>query len=193
MPLWIFIDIDNHQSLLATGLTTDINASLARQAHFFVIARASSHHISKKELAANEAGESLGVRYLIYGNVKQIAKRIRVSISVVDAMNNTEIWAEHFDRTLDGFFQMQDDITHAVVTTIDSKIEQAEINRSFLIPTENLSAWESYHRGLWYIDRTSIKDVESAQYFFKKAIKQDNRFLSCLCRLSLYTYKSPVA
>ncbi|MFK5947432.1 MAG: winged helix-turn-helix domain-containing protein [Methylococcales bacterium] len=184
-----FIDIDNHQSLLATGLTTDINAALSRQPHFFVIARASAHNISKKDLAANEAGECLGVRYLIYGNVKHIAKRIRVSISIVDAMNNTEIWSEHFDRTFDDFFQMQDDITNAVVKTVDSRIEQAEIKRSFIVPTENLSAWENYHRGLWYIDRTSIKDVDSAQFFFKKAIKQDNRFSRAFAGLA-YTYTS---
>lgn len=182
-----FIDIANPLSLLATGLTTDINASLARQRHFFVIARASAHHISKRELTASEAGECLGVRYLVYGNVKQTAKQVQVTISIVDAINNAEIWSEHLNRAFDDIFQMQDDISNTVVTTIDSTIERAEINRSFLIPTENLSAWENYHRGLWYIDRTSLKEVESAQYFFKKAISQDNRFSRAYAALA-YTY-----
>lgn len=181
-----FIDIgtQNQQSLLATGLTSDINSSLARQPHFFIIARASAHHISKMELPANDVGRYLGVRYLVYANVRQVAKRIQVTLSVVDAMNNSEIWSEHFDRTFDNFFPMQDDITNAILVAIESAIEQSEINRSFLIPTENLSAWENYHRGLWYIDRTSVKDAESAQFFFKKAVKQDSRFSRAYAGLS---------
>ncbi len=184
-----FIDIStqDQKSLLATGLTSDINSSLARQPHFFVIARASAHHLSKMDLSANDVGRYLGVRYLVYANVRQVAKRIRVTLSVVDAINNAEIWSEHFDHTFDDIFSMQDEITTAIMTAIEFAVEQAEINRSFLIPTENLSAWENYHRGLWYIDRTSIKDVDSAQFFFKKAIKQDSRFSRAYAGLA-YTH-----
>ncbi len=181
-----FIDVgtQNQQSLLATGLTTDINSTLARQPHFFVIARASAHHISKMNLPANDVGKYLGVRYLVYANVKQDSKRIHLTLSIVDAVNNAEIWSEHFDRAFDDIFPLQYDITNTIFAAIESAVVQAEMNRSFLIPTENLSAWENYHRGLWYIDRTSLKDAESAQFFFKKAVKQDSRFSRAYAGLS---------
>lgn len=186
-----FEDISPHKdsTLLAYGLTTEITSALARLPHFFVIARASAGIASKSNLSPKEIGRCLGVRYLVYGSLEKVAKRIRITFSIVDAVHDTEIWSDHFDRSLDDIFQVQDDISKAIVLVTDSAIEQAEIERAFLIPTENLSAWENYHRGLWHIDRTSIKDIDAAQGFFKKAIKQDARFARAYAGLS-YTHTS---
>ena len=118
-------------------------------------------------LSSKEVGERLGVRYLVYGNLQQIAKRVRVTLSIVDASHDAEIWSEHFDHSLDDLFLAQEEMTNVIVNATDSAIEQAEIERSFLIPTEDLSAWENYHRGLRYFDQTN--DVERAQTFLKKS------------------------
>ena len=186
-----FIDTGASQqgALLAYGLSTEINAALARLPHFFVIARASSAHLSTLQLVPKEISQRLGVRYLIYGNTEQLSKRIRVTISVVDATHNTEIWSEHFDRPLDDIFQVQDEITHTIISAIDSAIEQAEIERAFLTPTEDLSAWENYHRGLWHINLTTLKDIDKANCFFQKSIILDSRFSRAYAGLA-YTHTS---
>ncbi|MEE9444144.1 MAG: winged helix-turn-helix domain-containing protein [Cocleimonas sp.] len=181
-----FVDISRHQeaSLLAFGLTSEVNATLARMPHLFIIARASSNNLSTLELSSKAIGERLGVRYLVYGKLEQVAKRVRVTLSIVDATQNTEIWSDHFDHALDDLFQVQDDITNAVVVATDAAIEVAEIERAFHIPTENLSAWENYHRGLWHIDRTTLNDVKIAKNFFKKAVSLDSRFARAYAGLS---------
>lgn len=127
------------------------------------------------------------MRYLLYGTLEQVARRIRVTFSIVDATRDSEIWSDHFDRSLDDIFQVQDDISKAVVKATDVAIEQAEIERAFLIPTEDLCAWGNYHRGLEYKDRTNLKDTEIAHHYFKKAVKQDARFSRAYAGLS-YTY-----
>lgn len=184
-----FVNIGSNEEgeLLSYGLTVEINSSLARLPHFFVIARASASISSKLNLSSKEVGERLGVRYLVYGNLQQIAKRVRVTLSIVDASHDAEIWSEHFDHSLDDLFLAQEEMTNVIVNATDSAIEQAEIERSFLIPTEDLSAWENYHRGLRYFDQTN--DVERAQTFLKKAIVQDTRFSRAYAGLS-YTQTS---
>lgn len=184
-----FVNIGSNEEdeLLAYGLTAEINSSLARLPHFFVIARASASILSKLNLSSKEVGERLGVRYLVYGNLQKIAKRVRVILSIVDASHDAEIWSEHFDYSLDDLFLAQEEITNVIVNATDLAIEQAEIERSFLIPTEDLSAWGNYHRGLRYFDQAN--DVELAQTFFKKAIVQDPRFSRAYAGLS-YTQTS---
>lgn len=179
-----FVNIGSNEEgeLLAYGLTTEINSSLARLPHFFVIARASANISSKLNIPAKEVGKRLGVRYLVYGHLQQIAKRVRVTLSIVDASHDTEIWSEHFDHSLDDLFLAQEEITSVIVNATDSAIEQAEIERSFLIQTENLSAWGNYHRGLRYLDQAN--EVELAQSFFKKAITQDPRLSRAYAGLS---------
>ena len=184
---FVNIGSDEEGELLAYGLTAEINSSLARLPHFFVIARASASILSKLNLSSKGVGERLGVRYLVYGNLQQIAKRVRVTLSIVDASQDAEIWSEHFDHSLDDLFLAQEEITNVIVDATDSAIEKAEIERSFLMPTEDLSAWENYHRGLRYFDQTN--NVELAQTFFKKAIAQDPRFSRAYAGLS-YTQTS---
>ena len=186
-----FVDISTNKdgALLAYGLTTEINAAFARMPHFFVIARASATQLSSMKLSSKEVGQCLGVRYLAYGQLQQVASRIRITLSVVDAIQDTEIFSEHYDCSLDDIFQLQDDITSAIVTATDSAIEVAEIERAFNKSTEDLSAWENYHRGLWYIDRMALNDSEAAENFFSKAVCLDNRFARAYAGLS-YTYTS---
>jgi TolB-like protein len=184
-----FNHLGNHEksSLLAMGLTTEISSALARFPHLFVIARASASILSKKNLSSIEVGKYLGVRYLVYGELEQVAKRIRVSFSIVDATQNIEVWSDHFDRSLDDFFQIQDDISNAIVTATDSAIERAETERAFLVRTEDLSAWENFHRGLGHANKTKLKDVDISQHYFKKAIELDPRFSRAYAGLS-YTH-----
>jgi TolB-like protein len=181
-----FIDLSKNQeaSLLAFGLTAEVNSALARYPHLFVIARASASNISKLELPAKVVGEHLGVRYLIYGNIQQAGKRIRVSLTIVDASKDKEIWSEHFEHAVDDIFLILDDITQSIVAVTDSVIETAEIERSYKTPTEDLNAWENFHRGLWYIDRTSLADTHAAEKYFTAALKQDPHFARAFAGLS---------
>lgn len=186
-----FIDIspNKESSLLAGGLATEINSGLARLPHFFVIARDSASILSKQRLMPSEISQRLGVRYLVYATTKRINERAQVTLSVIDATHNCEIWSEHYDYTLDDLALAQSEMVKDIVTAIDSVIEQAEIDRAFIIPTENLSAWENYHRGLWHIHRTTAKDIVMAQQFFQKAISLDSRFSRAYAALS-YTHTS---
>ncbi len=184
-----FIDVSKNQeaSLLAYGLTSEINASFAKMPHFLVIARASASQLSNINLSSKEVGERLGVRYLVYGKLEQVASRIRATLSVVEAIQNTEIFSDHFDYSFDDIFQLQDDITKAIVMATDSAITQAEIERAFNNPTEDLNAWGNYHRGIWYLDRPTQSDNAKSEVYFEQAIKQDCRFARAHAWLS-YTY-----
>ncbi len=173
------------QSQLFTfALTTEINAGLARLPHLEVIARASASYISGQQLTPTQIGKLLNVRYLIYGNAQLINNRIRITLSIVDAVNNTEVWSEHYDRAKDDLFLVQNEITGSIVSTIDSTIEKTEIERSFIAPSENLSAWENYHRGVWYINRTKPEHSDTAETYFNEALKLDPAFSRAYAGLS---------
>ena len=186
-----FVDLseEGKGALLAYGLASEVNSGLARLPHFFVIARDSATVLAKQGLSAQTVGRQLGVRYLVYANIEKLPKRVQVTLSLIDAVQNTEIWSEHFDRSYDDIAPIRDAMISTIVFAIDSAIEQAEIERAFLTHTENLSAWENYHRGLWHIDRTTIADVDAAQQFFQQAIALEPRF-SRACAGLAYTYVS---
>lgn len=126
----------------------------------------------------------LGVRYLITGSTQRSDKRARVTVSLLDAMSGTEIWSNHFDRSLDDLFEVQDDITGSVLAPIEPMIERAEMQRALLKPPSSLTAWECFHRGLWHCFRFTDKDNEAAHELFRRAISHDPRFSRAYAGLS---------
>ena len=97
--------------VLARGLTVDLNSRLARLPNFFVIARASAASFNGRELPPQEIALQLGVRYLIFGSTQRSDRRVRVTVTLIDAVNDNEVWSEHYDRQLDDLFDVQDDVT----------------------------------------------------------------------------------
>lgn len=173
-----FKDLGSHAegAVLANGLAADLNTRLAQLSNLFVIARASSTRIAAQGLSPRNVSRKLGVRYLVSGSTQRQDKRVRVTVTLLDATDESEIWSEHFDRPLDDLFEIQDDITNAVVATIEPAIERAEMQRALLKPPESLNAWEFYHRGLWHCFRFTAADSEQAHDYFARALERDPNF-----------------
>lgn len=98
-----------------------------------------------------------------------LSNKLQVTVSVVDAVNNTEIWSEHFNRSLDDLFWVQEEITRIIVMVVDSSIEKAEIERAFRTPplkTSMLGSFITKAPGIW--NRRSLKVQRERKIYFKK-------------------------
>ncbi len=58
------------------------------------------------------------------------------------------LWADRFDGAIEDIFDLQDHVTTSVVGAITPTVEQAEIERAELKPTESLDAYDHYLRGI---------------------------------------------
>lgn len=185
-----FADLGTHPdgAILARGLAVDLNSRLAQLPSLFVIARQSAARIDADRLTPREIGKKLGVRYLINGSTQRQAKRVRTTVTLMDACDESELWSEHFDRSLDDTFEVQDEITNSVIAAIEPAIEQAEMARALLKPPDSLSAWEFFHRGLWHCFRFTLKDNEIAHQLFTEAVRIDPRFARAHAGLSFTHY-----
>ncbi len=139
---------DEGGNKLAHGLSIDINCSLVALPNLLVIARPSVLALAASNLTPLEISQQLGVRYLLCGHVRRCYRRIRATMTVIDATRNIEIWSEHYDWKLDDVFQIQDELVHLVVMTIENVIAQAEIDRAHLAAAQSLNALELNHKGL---------------------------------------------
>ena len=50
-------------------------------------------------MAAKQAAEELGVRYIVEGSVKRAGDRVRVTTQLVDTLTRSVLWSERYDRT----------------------------------------------------------------------------------------------
>jgi adenylate cyclase len=65
-------------------------------------------------------GRELGFRYALEGAVRRAGATVRVSVQLSDAATGTHLWAESYDRELEGagLLAVQDDVTDRVVATV---------------------------------------------------------------------------
>ncbi len=174
---------DPDQEFFADGVSEDIITDLSRNRLLFVIARNSSFTYKGQAVDMRRIAEELGVRYVVEGSVRRDASRIRITAQLIDAETGRHVWAERYDRDLADIFEVQDEITRAIVQAIVPAIAQAEQQRAMARPPENLSAWEAYQRALshWSVPR----DRNIAGEFLRRAVALDPRFAPAHAMLAL--------
>lgn len=134
------------QDYLSDGLSENITTALARFPDFFVIARNSSFTYKGKPTKVQQIAAELGVRYVIEGSVQFADETFRTTAQLIDASTGKHLWAETYDREMTDFFDVQDDITQQIASTLVANISQAEYNRLKNQPTQNLGAYELFKR-----------------------------------------------
>ncbi len=181
-----FEDLGAHSSggVLAQGIAVDLNARLSQLKSLFVIARASAARFSLAEQDARTIGRSLGVRYLVHGTTQRTEQRIRVTVNLIEADQGAELWSDRVDRPIGDLFEVQDDLANRIASALEPQIDQAEMERARLLPTENLDAWECFHRAMWHSFRFTADDNALAHGLFQRALEQDPQFARAYSGLS---------
>jgi TolB-like protein/class 3 adenylate cyclase len=173
---------DAEQDYFADGIVEDIITALARNRWLFVIARNSSFTYKGPAVDVKRVGRELGVRYVLEGSVRNIAKRVRITGQLIDAATGAHLWADYFDGSLDDIFELQDRVTAMVVGQIAPKVEQIEIQRARQKPTESLDSYDCYLRGLASARQHTKEEVDEALRWFNKAIELDPDFAAAYSR-----------
>ena len=121
---------DPEQEYFADGMVEEIITALSRFKWLFVIARNSSFTYKGKAVNVKQVGRELGVRYVLEGSVRKAAGKVRITGQLIDAITGAHIWADRFERDLTDVFALQDEVTVAVVSAIQPKIDS---NRNCIV------------------------------------------------------------
>lgn len=139
---------------------------MSRASWLFVIARNSSFTYKGRAVDIKQVGRELGVRYMLEGSVRRAGARVRITGQLIDAATGTHLWADRFDGEVADIFDLQDQVTQSVVGAIAPKLELAEINRTKRKPTQNLDAYDHYHRGMAaFYAYTRSENIEAVAHF----------------------------
>jgi adenylate cyclase len=139
---------DPEQEYFADGVVEEIITALSRIRWLFVIARNSSFTYKGQTIDVKQVGRELGVRYVLEGAVRKAGGRVRITAQLIDALNGTHLWADHFEGSLEDVFDLQDKVASSVAGVIEPALQVAEIRRSAKHPTNDLSAFDLYLRAL---------------------------------------------
>ena len=167
---------DPDQEYFSDGISEDIITALSKLRWFFVIARNSSFVYKGRAVHLKQIAAELGVGYVVEGSVRKVGDRVRITVQLNDVTTGSHIWAERYDRAIADVFAVQDEITDAIVATIEPQLYAAENIHSRRKPPESLDAWDLVMRALSHYWRVTRQDNVVAQALLEKATAIDPNY-----------------
>ena len=166
---------DVEQEYFCEGFSEDLLIVLSRFNKLMVISSNSSFAYRDKVKSLSEIGSELGVQYIIKGSVRKLGNKIRINAQLLSSEHANTLWSNNYDLSVDEVFDVQDQISEQIVSTIIGRVEADTINKLKTKRPENMGAYElvlqglEYHRKGGVIKQYSIDAVK----YFEKAIEAD--------------------
>ena len=182
---------DPEQEFFSDGISEDIITELSRFRSLFVVARNSSFQFRGDSVDVRKVGQQLGVYYVLEGSVRKAGDRIRVTAQLIDATTNEHVWAERYDGSTEDIFDLQDDISRKIVSTIAGRLDDTHAERLSSRTTKDYNAYEHVLRGQKWMQKYALDEYAKARTCFEAAIASDPQFArahACLGLVAFYEW-----
>ena len=181
---------EKQNEFFAEGVQDEILTYLAKIADLKVISRTSVMRY-KSGAARNlrEIGQQLGVAHVVEGSVQRAANKVRVNAQLIDARNDSHLWAQSYDRDLADVFAIQSEIAKAIADQLQAKLSPNEKKAIEQPPTTDLAAFDLYSRAKSILltasfSATSEPNLREAIELLNEAVKLDPSFFDAYCQLA---------
>jgi adenylate cyclase len=164
---------DPEQEYFADGVVEALTAALSRIRAFFVIARNSAFVYKGQSKSVREIGHDLGVAYVLEGSVQRAGQRVRITVQLIATEDETHVWAEKYDGSLEDIFDLQDQITEQVAGALQPSIRLAEIERARRKPPHDMGAYDFTMRAFRHVWMLEKEEAIRALDLLNKALEID--------------------
>ncbi|MDX1455740.1 MAG: adenylyl cyclase, partial [Gammaproteobacteria bacterium] len=115
-----FIDLSSEQDqqFFALGMSEELLNVLAKIDRLEVASRTSAFAFQGSELGAQAIGRQLGVDHVLEGSIRKSGERLRITAQLIDVETDRHLWSDTYDRELADVFDIQDEITSAIVESL---------------------------------------------------------------------------
>jgi TolB-like protein/Flp pilus assembly protein TadD len=166
-----FVDMspDGDQAYFSDGIAEEILNLLARVPELRVVSRSSSFAYRDRNLSARDIAYELNVNYILEGSVRRQGDQLRITAQLIDALTDSHLWSDTFDRAFDDVFAIQDEIAAAVIPALE-----VELLHELPVTTEaDPDAYTHYLKCRhYYLQRTS-SGLEAAVEHCKQSTDLD--------------------
>src|SRR2546426_227332 len=167
---------DPDTDYLSDGIPESIINSLSQLPNLKVMSRNSVFHYKGKDMDAQAVAKELKVQAVLTGRMTQRGDGLSISVELINAQDNSEIWGQQYNRKLADVFAVQEEIAKEISEKLRLKLTGAERQQLAKRPTENLKAFQYYMQGRTYSQRRTREDLLRAIRYYEKAIEEDKNY-----------------
>lgn len=123
-----------------------------------------------------ESGKELAVETVLSGRVTRAGDQLRVTVQLIDVVENKVLWADKLDHSFSDVFAYEDFISEHVARALDLRLTGDQIDRLTKPNTENSAAYWAYLKGRYEWNKRSPGSFAKAIEYFKYASDKDPNY-----------------
>jgi adenylate cyclase len=135
---------DAEQEYFSDGISEDITTDLSKISALGVVARNTAFTFKGQSVDICEVAAKLGVSHVLEGSVRKAGGRVRINAQLIDGESGDHLWAERYDRDLEDIFEIQDEISKAIVRALKLKLLPEEEKALEQRGTNDVEAYKLY-------------------------------------------------
>jgi TolB-like protein/DNA-binding winged helix-turn-helix (wHTH) protein len=164
---------DPEQEYFADGITEALTTDLGKISTLRVISRTSAMASKGAHKTVPEIARELNADAVVEGTVLLSGNRVRITVQLVQAATDRQLWAETYERDLRDVLAIQDEVAGSIANTLRMKVGAGP--RRY---TDDLDAYQLYLRGRYALDRRTPVggSMSNALQYFEQAAAKDSNY-----------------
>jgi TolB-like protein/DNA-binding winged helix-turn-helix (wHTH) protein/Tfp pilus assembly protein PilF len=185
---------DPQQDYFADGMTEEMIAQLGSldPRHLGVIARTSAMLYKGTQKTSAQIARELGVDLLLEGSVRRSNNRVRVTAQLIEAKDQTHLWADSYDRDVSDILKVQSDVARGIAGKIQLALSQQVRESLAGAPKVDPAAYEDFLQGLHAYNIRTHAGFEHAIAAFNRAIEKDPDYADAYAGLANAYMLAPI-
>jgi TolB-like protein len=170
---------DRQDDYFTDGLTEEMITQVTRlqPEQLAVIAHNSVLQYNSSSKSLQQMRHDLGVDYTLQGKVRRAGNRVRITAQLSEIQDQTQLWAETYERDLSDVLGVQAEIAQAIAAEIHVVLNLKESTRLADLQRGkqrvNAEAYDAYLRGRYHLHEMMPASIEKSVTEFARAIELD--------------------
>ena len=165
------ISNDPEQEYFSDGLTEEIITDLSYIDDLLVISRSSAMTFKGMKKTIKEITNALHVRYALEGSVRKAGNNIRVVAQLIDGNNDSHLWADKYNGTLEDIFDIQEKVSRSIANALKIKLSSREKEKIDQRPIDNAFAYDCYKRANPEINSMTKERIDYGLNLLQKGLE----------------------
>ncbi len=179
---------DAEMEYLSEGISETLINNLSQLSDIKVIARSSSFRYKDNSANLREIAKALSVTTILTGWVMRRGENLQISVELINARDNTQIWGEQYSRRADDLLSIQNDISREIADKLHPRLTLSQHKHLVSHETTNSVAYELLLKGRFYRAKGGTESRKKAVEYFNEAINTDPNYALAYAELS-FTYR----
>lgn len=166
-------------AFFAGGVHEEILTNLSRIDGLRVVSRTTVLRYTNSDLSLKDIGRELDARYIVEGSVRRIENHVRITVQLIDAVEDAHLWARNYDRELVDVFAIQSEVARQITNSLHLEIMPETVGALDDMPTRSVKAYDMFLKAK-SIDRSEYQSEASLQRqreLLEAAVQDDPDFV----------------